>query len=198
MITKIEREDLVEFRFLQIIICTILSLFLFFKLGFTLSFLSFCIFSYLLVFLSFIDLKYKAVPDYLLLAVLVLSFFITNFSLKDSFLNAFIASGAIFLLNFIVTFYIQNIKSKILKDETLKNQMALGEGDIPIIASMAVVLGLNSLVYAILLSAIIAILHTISINIVKKDIQIPFIPSLVLGFFIEYFFGLEHYIKAFY
>ncbi|MFY4742287.1 prepilin peptidase [Aliarcobacter butzleri] len=197
MITKIEREDLVGFRFLQIIICTILSLFLFFKLGFTLSFLSFCIFSYLLVFLSFIDLKYKAVPDYLLLAVLVLSFFITDFSLEDSFLNAFIASGAIFLLNFIVTFYIQNIKSKILKDETLKNQVALGEGDIPIIASMAVVLGLNSLTYAILLSAIIAILHTISINFIKKDIQIPFIPSLVLGFFIEYFFNLEHFIKAF-
>ncbi|MDK2091819.1 prepilin peptidase [Aliarcobacter butzleri] len=197
MIIKIEREDLVGFRFLQIVICIILTIFLFFKLTLNLQFLFFCIFSYLLVFLSFIDLKYKAVPDYLLLLVFVLSFFITDFSLEDSFLNAFIASGAIFLLNFIVTFYIQNIKSRILKDEDLKNQVALGEGDIPIIASMAVVLGLNSLTYAILLSAIIAILHTISINFIKKDIQIPFIPSLVLGFFIEYFFNLEHFIKAF-
>lgn len=185
------------FRFLQIVICIILTIFLFLKLSLNLQFLFFCIFSYLLVFLSFIDLKYKAVPDYLLLLVFVLSFFITDFSLEDSFLNAFIASGAIFLLNFIVTFYIQNIKARILKDEDLKNQVALGEGDIPIIASMAVVLGLNSLTYAILLSAIIAILHTISINFIKKDIQIPFIPSLVLGFFIEYFFNLEHFIKAF-
>ena len=34
-------------------------------------------------------------------------------------------------------------------------------------------------------------------NFIKKDIQIPVIPSLVLGFFIEYFFNLEHFIKAF-
>ena len=152
---------------------------------------------YVLITLSFIDLKYKAVPDYLLLLALFLSFFATSFSIYDSFKNAFLFSGAMVLLNFIITFYIQNIKSRILKDENLKNQVALGEGDIPIIASMAVVLGLNSLTYAILLSAIIAILHTISINFIKKDIQIPFIPSLVLGFFIEYFFNLEHFIKAF-
>ena len=39
-------------------------------------------------------------------------------------------------------FYIQNIKAKILKDEDLKTQEALGEGDIPIIATIAVILGL--------------------------------------------------------
>lgn len=186
------------FRYLQILICTILTIVLFFKLGLSLQFFLFCLFSYLLVFLSFIDLKYKAVPDYLLLIVLILSFFVTDFSLKNSFTNAFIASGAICLLNFVVTFYIQNIKSKILKDESLKNQVALGEGDIPIIASIAIVLGLNSLVYAILLAAIIAIIHAIIINFIKKDIQIPFIPSLVLGFYIEYFFNLEYFIKVFY
>ena len=32
----------------------------------------------------FIDLKYKAVPDYLLLLVFVLSFFITDFSLENN------------------------------------------------------------------------------------------------------------------
>ncbi|MFY4783754.1 prepilin peptidase, partial [Aliarcobacter butzleri] len=76
-------------------------------------------FSYLLDFLSFIDLKYKAVPDYLLMLVFVLSFFITDFTLEDSFLNAFIASGAIFFLTFIVRFYIQYIKSSILQDANL-------------------------------------------------------------------------------
>ena len=188
MIIKIEREDLVGFRFLQIVICIILTIFLFFKLTLNLQFLFFCIFSYLLVFLSFIDLKYKAVPDYLLLLVFVLSFFITDFSLEDSFLNAFIASGAIFLLNFIVTFYIQNIKSRILKDENLKNQVALGEGDIPIIASMAVVLGLNSLTYAILLSAIIAILHTISINFIKKRYSDSIYSIISIRIFYRVFF----------
>ena len=183
--------------FLVELLSGIITLALFLKLGFTLDFVFMCLLSYVLITLSFIDLKYKAVPDYLLLIALVLSFFASNFSIIETFKNAFLFSGAFVLLNFVITFYIQNIKSRILKDENLKNQVALGEGDIPVIASMAVILGLNSLVYAILLSAIIAILHTISINIVKKDIQIPFIPSLVLGFFIEYFFNLEHFIKAF-
>ena len=112
MSTKIEREDLVGFRFLQIVICFILTIFLFFKLTLNLQFLFFCIFSYLLVFLSFIDLKYKAVPDYLLLLVFVLSFFITDFSLEDSFLNAFIASGAIFLLHELFHLLSHNLKLK--------------------------------------------------------------------------------------
>lgn len=184
-------------KVLQILICTILTIFLFFKLGLSLQFFLFCIFSYLLVVLSFIDLKYKAVPDYLLLCVLVLSFFVTDFSIYDSFINAFIVSGAMVLLNFIVTFYIQNIKSRVLKDDSLRNQVALGEGDIPVIASIGVVLGLNSAVYAIFLCSVIAIFHAIYLKLTKQDIQIPFIPSIVIGFFIEYFIKLEYFIKGF-
>ena len=198
MIIKIEREDLVGFRFLQIVICIILTIFLFLKLSLNLQFLFFCIFSYLLVFLSFIDLKYKAAPDYLLLMALFLSFFATNSNLLDAFKNAFLFSGALVLLNFVITFYIQNIKAKILKDESLKTQEALGEGDIPIIAMMGVILGLSSGIFAIFLAAFFAIIPSIYSNIVKKDIQTPFIPYLVLGFYVEYFFNLETFIKAFY
>ena len=148
--------------------------------------------------LSFIDLKYKAAPDYLLLIALFLSFFTTNSNLLDAFKNAFLFSGALVLLNFVITFYIQNIKAKILKDESLKTQEALGEGDIPIIAMMGVILGLSSGIFAIFLAAFFAIIPSIYSNIVKKDIQTPFIPYLVLGFYVEYFFNLETFIKAFY
>jgi leader peptidase (prepilin peptidase) / N-methyltransferase len=175
-----------------------LTLFLFLKIGLSFEFVFMCLLSYVLIVLSFIDLKYKAAPDYLLLIALVLSFFATSFSLFESFKNAFLFSGALVLLNFVITFYIQNIKARILKNETLKTQEALGEGDIPIIAMMGIILGLSSGVIGIFLAAFFAIIPSIYSNIVKKDIQTPFIPYLVLGFYVEYFFKLETFTKAFY
>lgn len=186
-----------SFYFIVEIISAFLTTALYFKLGFSQELFLMAILCYVLLVLSFIDLKYKAVPDYLLLIVLVLSFFATNFSVIESFKNAFLFSGAVVLLNFIVTFYIQNIKSRILKDETLKDQVALGEGDIPIIAMIGVILGITGGVFAIFLGAFFAIIPSIYSNIVKKDIQTPFIPYLVLGFLTEYFFNIESLIKAF-
>ena len=183
--------------FIVELISAILTTALYFKLGFSQEFFLMIILSYVLIVLSFIDFKYKAVPDYLLLLVLVLSFFTTNFSIIESFKNAFLFSGAVVLLNFVVTFYIQNIKSRILKDETLKEQVALGEGDIPIIAMIAVILGATGGVFFIFLGAFFAIILSIYSNILKKDIQTPFIPYLVLGFLTEYFFNIESFIKAF-
>ena len=183
--------------FIVELISAILTTALYLKLGFSQDFFLMIILSYVLIVLSFIDFKYKAVPDYLLLLVLVLSFFTTNFSIIETFKNAFLFSGAVVLLNFVVTFYIQNIKSRILKDETLKEQVALGEGDIPIIAMIAVILGTTGGIFAIFLGAFFAIIPSIYSNFIKKDIQTPFIPYLVLGFLTEYFFNIESFIKAF-
>ena len=184
--------------FLVELLSGIITLVLFLKLGLSQEFIYMCLLSYILITLSFIDLKYKAVPDYLLLIVLFFSFFASNFPIIESLKNAFLFAGAFVLLNFVITFYIQNIKSRLLKDESLKTQEALGEGDIPIIAMIGVVLGVNSGIFAIFLAAFFAIIPSIYSNLVKKDIQTPFIPYLVLGFFTEYFFNLETFIKAFY
>lgn len=175
----------------------IISLALFKTLGFSLEFIFALIVFYTLITLSFIDFKYKAVPDYLLLIVLIMSFFSTTSSLIESFKNAFIISGAFVLLNFVISFYIQNIKAKILKDESLKEQEALGEGDIPVLAAIAVILGLKGALIAIFLAAIFAIIPTIYSQFIKKDIQTPFIPYLSLGFTLEYFFHLENYLRVF-
>ncbi|KAB7886727.1 prepilin peptidase [Poseidonibacter ostreae] len=173
-----------------------LTLALFIKLGLSSEFLYMSLLFYVCITLSFIDFKYKAVPDYLLLIVLVLSFFATSFSLLEAFKNAFLFSGAFVLLNFIITFYIQNIKARLLKDEDLKNQEALGEGDIPIIAMIAVILGIKGALVAIFLAAIFAIIPSIYSNLVKKDIQTPFIPYLILGMLSVYFFDLENILKV--
>ncbi|PUE64475.1 prepilin peptidase [Arcobacter caeni] len=180
------------------LISGIITLALFLKLGLNQEFIFMVLLSYVLITLSFIDFKYKAVPDYLLLIVFILSLIATNFSIIEAFKNAFLFTGAFVLLNFVITFYIQNIKSRILKDESLKTQEALGEGDIPIIAMMGIILGINGGLIAIFLAAIFAIIPAIYSNFVKKDIQTPFIPYLVLGFFTEYFFDLETIIKVFF
>jgi leader peptidase (prepilin peptidase)/N-methyltransferase len=142
---------------------------------------------YTLIVLSFIDFKYKAVPDYLLLIVLILVLF-----LQDIFyIYMLIFAGAFILLDFVLTFYIQNIKAKITKNKDLLEQTALGEGDIPIVAVIGGILGLDLALLAIFLSAIFAILPSIY-NILKKDdIETPFIPFLVLGLFVSLIFGSE-------
>ena len=184
--------------FLVELLSGIITLALFLKLGLSQEFIYMSLLSYVLITLSFIDLKYKAVPDYFLLMALIISLIATNFSIIESFKNAFLFAGAFVLLNFVITFYIQNIKSRILKDESLKTQEALGEGDIPIIAMLGIILGVSGGLFAIFLAAIFAIIPSIYSNFINKDIQTPFIPYLVLGFFTEYFFDLETIIKVFF
>ena len=83
-----------------------------------LQMLLFTLFLINLVVLSFYDFKYKAVPDYLLLFALLSSFFITTLDIFEALQSAFIIAGAFVILNFLVTFYIQNIKSRFLKDKS--------------------------------------------------------------------------------
>jgi leader peptidase (prepilin peptidase)/N-methyltransferase len=161
------------------IITGIVTLLVVQKYGLNLDSLIMIFLTYTLILLSFIDLKYKAVPDYLLVIVLVLTFVFSSVSFK----NLLIFAGGAILLEFFVTFYIQNIKSKILKDESLKEQKALGEGDIPIFAMIGGILGIKLGVIAIFLSAVFAIIPAIFNSYIKKDMETPFIPFLALGFF---------------
>ena len=172
------------------ILSALLTLFLFLKLGLSFSFFLSIVFIYVLIVLSFIDFYYKAVPDYLLLLLLVLSFFVSEYDFITNIKNACLLSGAFILLNFLVTFYIQNVKAKLLKDDSLKEQEALGEGDIPVIASFAVILGLQASLMVMFFAALFAIIPAIYNKYKNKEIEIPFIPFLSLGFIVEYFFEI--------
>ncbi len=167
----------------------VVTLLLFTKLGLNANFILITLLFYTLIVLSFIDFEYKAVPDYLLIFALLFSFFTFDFS----FQHAFIFAGAFALLELFVTYYIQNIKAKLLKDESLRDQRSMGEGDIPIIAIIGGVLGIKLGVIAIFLSALFAIIPAILNIFIKKDIteesgafEIPFIPFLSLGLFIVF------------
>lgn len=167
-------------------ITALVTLFLFLKLGFNNQFFILLVLFYSLIVLSFIDLKYKAVPDYLLLLSLTIAIVYILLYNIENIVTLFIFVGAIVILEMFVTFYIQNIKSKIVGDESLQEQKSLGEGDIPIFAIIGGILGVKLGIVAIFLSAILAIIPSIVNIIKKKENETPFIPFLSLGFIIVF------------
>ena len=173
----------------------LVTLMLFIKVGFSAEFISITVVFYLLIVLSFIDLNYKAVPDYLLVMIFFASLFAVYFNENMEFISAFknglIYAGGFIILDFLLSFYIQNIKYKMTQDESLKEQKALGEGDIPIVFVIGVLLGLKAGFMAIFLAALLAIMPSIYNIIFKKEIETAFIPYLSLGFFIEFIFLLS-------
>lgn len=162
----------------------LITLGLYLKFGLSLDFFIILFVSYTLILLAFIDLKHKAVPDYLLVIVLVSGAFYSEFS----YLYCLVFAGVGVLLDFFVSFYIQNIKIKFVNDERLKEQKALGEGDIPIFALVGGILGLQLGIIAIFVSAVLALIPALLSNIIKGDKELPFIPFLSLGLFLTLFF----------
>ncbi|EEZ80366.1 MAG: Type II secretory prepilin signal peptidase PulO [uncultured Candidatus Thioglobus sp.] len=140
---------------------------------------------YTLIVLSFIDFKFKAVPDYLLIVVVILTLMVGDWK------NALIFMGGFVLLELILTFYIQTIKAKITKNKELENQRALGEGDIPIAGAIGGLLGIHLGISAIFLAAILALIPAVYGLMVKKEIETPFIPFLSLGLFITLITGFN-------
>jgi len=140
---------------------------------------------YTLIVLSFIDLKYRAVPDYLLIIAVILAITVGDI------ISVLIFTGGLVLLELTITFYIQNIKAKITGNKELKTQRALGEGDMPIAGVIGGLLGIQLGVSAIFLAAILALLPAIYNLFSKKEIETAFIPFLSLGLFVTLFSGFN-------
>jgi len=140
---------------------------------------------YTLIVLSFIDFKYKAVPDYLLIIVLLITLVVGDWK------NTLIFMGGFVLLELILTFYIQTIKAKITKNTGLESQRSLGEGDMPIAGAIGGLLGMHLGISAIFLAAILALVPAVYGLVVKKEIETPFIPFLSLGLLITLITGFN-------
>ena len=140
---------------------------------------------YTLIVLSLIDLKYKAVPDYLLIVAVILAI------LVGDLMYILIFAGGFALLELVITFYIQNVKAKITKNKELETQSALGEGDIPIAGVIGGLLGLHLGISAIFLATLLGLLLSIYNLLSKKEIETPFIPFLSLGLFITFISGFN-------
>ena len=140
---------------------------------------------YVLIVLSFIDLKYRAVPDYLLIIVVILAI------LVGDIINILLFTGGFVLLELAITFYIQNIKAKITQNKELENQRALGEGDMPIVGVIGGLLGVQLGITAIFLAAVLALLPAIYNLYSKKEMETAFIPFLSLGLLVTLFSGIN-------
>lgn len=130
----------------------------------------------LLLALSLIDLRYKAVPDLLSFPALFLSFFTHDPLLALQ--NGLIFMGAFVLLRMVI--------SSVLKKE------AMGEADIIIAGIIGALLGIKLGCAAIYLAAILALVGFMMVR--KKGYELPFIPFLSLGLFITWVFD-THILK---
>lgn len=126
----------------------------------------------LLLGLSVIDFRYKAVPDSLNLGALTLAIFSSSLILTN-FVNALLFAGGFALLRFYVSYAIK--------------KEALGEADIMIASTIGAMVGVKLGAVTIFLSAIIAL--PVFIYIKEKDYEVPFIPFLALALFIVYMFS---------
>lgn len=125
----------------------------------------------LLLALSIIDLRFKAVPDSLSLPALFLAFF--TGSPLVSLQNGLMFMGAFALLRFCV--------SALMKKE------AMGEADIIIAGIIGAILGIKLGCFAVYLSAVIALIAFIIVR--KKGYELPFIPFLSLALFMTWLFN---------
>ena len=130
-----------------------------------------------LMALSAIDFKYKAVPSSLLYVSLVLAIIYSllfDFSIKG-IKAAVIFAFAFWLLRFVV--------SKFLKRE------AMGEADIYIAAVIGAILGVKLSLLAIYLAAVFTLPAFMIAH--KKGYELPFVPFLTLGLLVTFMFGTQ-------
>ena len=68
---------------------------MFYKLGLGSHFFGITLVFYLLIVLSFIDFKYKAVPDYLLVLIFIAALFAVDTNFISAFTNGLIFAGSL-------------------------------------------------------------------------------------------------------
>ncbi len=147
--------------------------FIYFHLANTLQALLIASVFALLLALSIIDLRYKAVPDALSLPALILSF-CTGDPLV-SLQNGLLFMGAFAFLRFFVS--------------ALAKKEVMGEADIIIAGIIGALLGIKLGLAAIYISAVIALIVFMIIR--KKGYELAFIPFLASGLSLTWLFETQ-------
>ncbi|DAB31489.1 MAG TPA: prepilin peptidase [Sulfurospirillum sp. UBA11407] len=127
----------------------------------------------LLLALSAIDLKYKAVPDNLSIPALLLAPLSGNFLTNVE--SALLLAGGFALLRIIISW--------IIKKE------AMGEADIIIAGVIGGILGVKLGLSAIYIAALICL--PVFFVVSKRGYELPFIPFLSIGLFVTWCFETE-------
>lgn len=174
-----------------------------FKYGLNLSAFFIAMSFLMLLALSMIDFKYKMVPDSLNLLAIVFAIFgaftIQNFLTNTQ--NALLFTGGFTLLRFALSYYLTSSVFRAgLKTKTSWNKHydrtpmieAMGEGDIMVAATMGALLGIKLGLFAIFLSALLAL--PVMLLLLKRPAEeqrVPFVPFLALATLITFVYDLQ-------
>jgi len=153
------------------LISGLLFVVLYLKLGLV-WYLPFVFASFLaLLALSMIDFKYFAVPDSVNLFALVMALIQPEYI--EGAIHAAMAALALYLIGLLSSF--------IAKKE------AMGSADVIVAGTMAALLGFPNFFVALFLSAILAIVPSLT----ARDTMVPFVPFLALATLITYLFDAQ-------
>jgi leader peptidase (prepilin peptidase) / N-methyltransferase len=162
----------------------------FLKMGITVAALGIAIVFILLLALSVIDFYYKMVPDSLNLGALTLAIIsaYTLPALLQNGVNALLFAGGFTLLRFYLSYAIK--------------KEAMGEADIMIAATMGAILGIQLTLFAIFLSAVLALPAMLLLRNSEDEesLQVPYIPFLAMATWIVFMFDSQvmDYINSLY
>jgi leader peptidase (prepilin peptidase)/N-methyltransferase len=164
------------------LITAALALLLFLQFGLTLKFLTFFIFTAVLIVITFIDLDHQIIPDVLTLPGIPIFFLLAIFVVKVPWLEALIGlligGGMLFAIAFIY--------------QLITKREGMGGGDIKLLAMIGGFLGWKSLIFVLLLSSFSgAIVGIAAMVIQKQDMKyaIPFGPFLSVAAVAYLFWG---------
>jgi leader peptidase (prepilin peptidase)/N-methyltransferase len=153
------------------LITAALALLLFLQFGLTLKFLTFFIFTAVLIVITFIDLDHQIIPDVLTLPGIPIFFLLAIFVVKVPWLEALIGlligGGMLFAIAFVY--------------QLITKREGMGGGDIKLLAMIGGFLGWKSLIFILLVSSFSgAIVGIAAMVIQKQDMKyaIPFGPFL--------------------
>lgn len=166
------------------LVTALLTLFLFMRFGFSLSFAVLFLFCAAMVVITFIDLEHQIIPDVISLPGIVLglvfAFFIPQLGWQNSLLGILAGGGSLYL---VATLY-----------HLFTGKEGMGGGDIKLLAMMGAFFGWKAIPFIIFVSSLVGSVIGITVMLVqKKDakLAIPFGPFLALGAILYIFYGRQ-------
>jgi leader peptidase (prepilin peptidase)/N-methyltransferase len=168
-------------------LCGSICVLLYFKFGLSFSFFIFLNLFFVLLVISFIDIKTTEVPDvlsyYLIISGFVLSFLnpILGFEIPLRIMNSFIGG----LIGFCFLVLIEILGRKIFK------KPAIGGGDVKIFCALGTYLGVNSIFRIMFFACVIALAYVLILGLIKKEKifgkYLQFVPFISIGCLIYVF-----------
>ncbi len=182
-------------------------IFLYSRFGFSLDLFKYSFLFFLLIVVSFIDIKYHAIPSYLCIlgiAIAIAISFIPSwqiikagpFELKAlPLVNAL--KGVIFGLGFAYLFKLFgdlfiNFYLWLRKKESIEGEKeSLGLGDVDFLGMVGAFLGAQAALLVFFVAPFVALIYTIFALVFKRSHLIPYLPYLSIATFIVFVWGAD-------